>query len=158
MNFAPRKGLVITTLVMSAFVTLVFGTIVAVNVYWQLRDPTPTSDFWGWLGAAVVTYSCIAMLLFVTTATLRIKYDESGLMIFGLGGRRFVPWSAVMHAHVNRFKGNVELTLKAEGRRMPISVPLTSYQKAATLLEEIRRRLPVAINDPGNVAALLPKD
>lgn len=158
MNFEPRKGIVISSIAMSVIFTLIFGAVAVVNVYRQFRDPTSTSDFWGWIGTAAVTFSCIALLLFFTTATYRIRYYEAGLILLGPGGRNFVPWSAVTHAQMNRFKGNIELALKTADRRIPISVPLNSYKKQVTLLAEIQKRLLVPVHDPGNSAAMLTDD
>jgi hypothetical protein len=156
MNFEPRKGIVISSIVFSVLVNLVFGTIIGVNLYRQLRSPT--ADFWGWVGAAAVTFACISLLLYFTTATYRIAYHEAGLVLLGLRGRQFIPWLAVTGARLNRYKGNIELALDAGGRRFPVSVPLSSYKKQATLLAEIRKRLPVAIHDPRNTEALLVDD
>lgn len=158
MNFEPRKGIVVFCLVLSVIYTLAFGSIAVVNLYWQFRDPTSTMDFWGWIGMAVVTFSCIALLLYVTTLTYRLKFYEAGLVIHGLRGRRFYAWSTVREARLARFKGNIELSLRADGRRIPLSVPLNSYRKQVTMLAEIRRRLPVPLQDPANIAALLTDD
>lgn len=155
MNFEPHRGLAIFTIGLSVIFTLVFGTIAVVNFYWQLREPTSPSDLFGWLGTLVVAFSCAALLLYFTTAVYRIAFYESGIMLLGLRGRRFVAWSAVRDARLNRYKGNIELALRADGRRIPISVPLNSYKKQLTLLAEIRRRLPVHVYDPANIAATL---
>ncbi len=158
-DFEPHRGFAIFAIGFSVVYTLVFGTVAVVNVYRQLREPTTTSDFFGWLGTFVVTFACVALLLYFTTAVYRIAFYEAGVVIIGLlRGRRFVPWSAVRDARVNQFKGNVELALRADGRRLPISVPLGSYRKQAALLAEIRKRLPVPVNDPRNIAALLTDD
>jgi hypothetical protein len=138
--------------------TLVFGAIAVVNVYWQLRAPTSTSDVWGWLGMAVVTFSCIALLLYVTTMTYRLKFYEAGLIILGLRGRHFVAWSAVRQARLARFRGSIELALRTDARKIPYSIPLNSYKKQLTLLAEIRRRLPVPVHDPANITATLTDD
>jgi hypothetical protein len=157
-NFEPHKGFAIFMIGLSVIFTLVFGTVGAVNVYRQLRDPTSISDFFGWLGMFLVAVTCSALMLYVSTIVHRTTFYEAGILVLGLGGRRFVAWSAVRSASLGRFKGTVELALRADGRRFPISVPLTSYKKSLTLLAEIRRRLPVAISDPGNIAATLRDD
>jgi hypothetical protein len=154
-DFEPHRGLAIFAIGVSVVFTLVFGTIVLVNVYRQIHEPTTLSDFFGWLFTFVVTFACAGLLLYFSTAVYRIAYYESGIIITGLGGRRFVAWNTVHDARINRFKGNIELALRAEGRRFPVSVPLNSYKKQARLLAEIRKRLPVAINDHHNVAATL---
>lgn len=154
-DFEPHRGFAIFAIGFSVVFTLVFGTIVVVNVYRQMREPTSIMDFFGWLMTFTVTFACAALLLYFTTAVYRIAYYESGIIITGLGGRRFVAWGAVRGAQINRFKGNIELALRADGRRFPASVPLNSYKKQATLLAEIRRRLPVPIDDPHNIVALL---
>jgi hypothetical protein len=155
MNFEPHKGLAIFSIAVSVIFTLVFGTVSVVNFYRQLRDPTSMMDIFGWLFTLVVSFSCAALLLYFTTATHRTAFYESGVVILGLRGRRFVAWSAVREARINRFKGNIELALRTDGRRFPYSIPLNSYKKQLTLLAEIRRRLPVPINDPSNIAATL---
>ncbi|HEY9401367.1 MAG TPA: hypothetical protein VIQ24_01645 [Pyrinomonadaceae bacterium] len=157
-DFEPHRGFAIFAIGLSVAYTLVFGTVAVVNVYRQLRDPTSTSDFFGWLFTFVVTFACVMLLLHFTTAVYRIAFYEAGVVIYGLGGRRFVPWGAVRDARLNRFKGNIELALRADGRRFPVSVPLTSYNKSVTLLAEIRRCLPVPVHDPGNIAATLRDD
>jgi Bacterial PH domain len=155
MNFEPRRGFAIFAIALSVIFTLVFGTVAVVNFYRQLREPTSTLDVFGWLGTLVVALSCSALLLYVSTAIYRIAFHEAGVVILGLRGRRFVPWSAVRDARVNRFKGNVELALRADGRRLPVSIPLNSYKKSLTLMAELRRRLPVPVHDPAEVAATL---
>jgi hypothetical protein len=154
-NFEPHRGFAVFMIGLSVTFTLVFGTIGAVNVYRQLRAPTLGTDFFGWLGTFLVTVACAALMLYVSTIIHRTAFYEAGILVLGLRGRRFVPWSAVRGASLHRFKGTVELALRADGRRFPVSIPLTSYKKSVTLLAEIRRRLPVAINDPGNIAAML---
>ncbi|HEY0098563.1 MAG TPA: hypothetical protein VGB76_06380 [Pyrinomonadaceae bacterium] len=154
-NFEPHKGVAIFTTGLSVIFTLVFGTISVVNLYRQLRDPVSTMDIFGWFFTFFITFTCSALLLYFSTAIYRLAFYESGIVILGLRGRRFVPWSAVRDARINRFKGNIELALRAEGRRLPVSVPLNGYKKQLTLLAELRRRLPVAINDPSNIAATL---
>lgn len=155
MNFGAHRGFAIFSIGMSVVFTLVFGTIALVNFYRQLRAPTSIMDIFGWLFTLSVTCACASLLLYFTTAVYRISFYEAGVVVFGLGGRRFVPWGAVRDARINHFKGNIELALRADGRRLPISVPLNSYKKQVTLLAEIRKRLPVAINDPRNIAARL---
>jgi len=157
-DFKPHRGFAIFAIACSVVYALVFGAIVLVNVYRQLREPTTTSDFFGWLGTFVVTFACVALLLYFSTAVYRVAFHESGIIVLGLRGRRFVPWGAVRAAQVNRFKGTFELALRADGRRFPLSVPLSSYRKQATLLAEIRARLPMPIDDPNNLAALLTDD
>lgn len=154
-NFEPHKGVAIFTIGLSAIFTLVFGTIAVVNFYWQLREPTSMMDVFGWLGTLVVSFSCAALLLYFTTAVYRIAFYESGIVLLGLRGRSFVAWNAVREARINRYKGNIELALRADGRRFPVSVPLNSYKKQLALLAEIRRRLPVPVHDPSNIAATL---
>ncbi|HEV2802611.1 MAG TPA: hypothetical protein VGW12_19215 [Pyrinomonadaceae bacterium] len=158
MNFEPHRGFAIFMIGISIVYTLVFGTVAVVNVYWQLRDPRSLGDVFGWLATLTVTSACVALLLYVTTAVYRISFYEAGIMILGLRGRRFVPWNTVRDARINRFKGNIELALRADGRRFPVSIPLNSYKKQLTLLAEVRRRLPVPVNDPGNIAAVLTDD
>ncbi|HEX8459706.1 MAG TPA: hypothetical protein VF656_20595 [Pyrinomonadaceae bacterium] len=155
MNFEPRTGCAIFMIGISVVYTLVFGTVAVVNVYRQLREPSSLGDVFGWLGTFTVTCACVALLLYFTTAVYRISFHESGIMLRGLSGRRFIPWNTVRDARLNRFKGNIELALRADGRRFPFSIPITSYKKQLTLLAEVRRRLPVPVNDPGNVAAVL---
>ena len=157
-NFEPHRGFAIFMTGLSVVFTLVFGTVGAVNVYWQLREPTSISDFFGWLGMFLVAVTCATLLLYVSTAVYRIGFYEGGIMIAGLRGRRFVPWNTVRDAHISRFKGNIVLALRADGRRFAVSIPLTSYNKSVTLLAEIRQRLPVRISDPGNIAASLTDD
>lgn len=154
-DFEPHRGFAIFMIGLSVVFTLVFGTVGAVNVYWQLRQRTSTSDFFGWLGTFLVAVTCAALMLYVSTIVHRTTFYEAGILVLGLRGRRFVPWSTVRGASLHRFKGTVELALRADGRRFPVSIPLTSYKKSVTLLAEIRRRLPVPINDPGNIAATL---
>ena len=50
------------------------------------------------------------------------------------------------------------LELRVTGRRLPLLVPLTEYRRRATLLAEIRRRLPVEVQDPGGQLAARLKD
>ncbi|HYP02637.1 MAG TPA: hypothetical protein VER76_20780 [Pyrinomonadaceae bacterium] len=158
MNFEPHKGFAIFMITLSVIFTLVFGTVAVVNLYWQLRDPSSLSDIFGWLGTFVVTFACVALLLYFTTNVFRVKFYEAGIIILGLRGRRFVAWSTIRDARINRFKGNIELALRADGRRLPVSIMLSSYKKQLTLLAEIRRRLPVAVHDPGNIVATLTDD
>ena len=158
MDFEPSKGFAIFTIALSVIFTLVFGTVSVVNFYWQLRDPSSLGDVFGWLGTLIVTFACVALLLYFTTAVFRIKFYEAGIVIHGLRGQHFVAWSAFREARVNRFKGNIELALRADGRRLPVSIPLSSYKKQLTLLAEIRRRLPVAIHIPPDIAATLTDD
>lgn len=155
MNFEPHRGFAIFTIALSVVFTLVFGTVAVLNFYRQLREPTSTTDVFGWLGTLVVAFSCAALLLYFTTAVFRIAFYEAGVVVLGLRGRSFVPWGAVRQARLNRFKGNIELALRADGRRLPVSIPLNSYKKQLTLMAEIRRRLPMPVHDPANIAPTL---
>ncbi|HEX8127483.1 MAG TPA: hypothetical protein VF527_00040 [Pyrinomonadaceae bacterium] len=155
MNFEPHRGFAIFMIGLSVVFTLVFGTVAVVNVYRQLRDPSSLGDVFGWLATSAVTCACVVLLLYYTTAVYRISFYEAGVVTLGFGGRRFVPWDTVRGASINRFKGTVELALRADGRRFPVSVPLTSYRRSATLFREVSKRLPVEINDPNNIASLL---
>ncbi|HZH29231.1 MAG TPA: hypothetical protein VEY11_00435 [Pyrinomonadaceae bacterium] len=154
-DFEPHRGVAVFSIGFSLVYTLVFGTIVLVNLYRQLRAPTLSTDFFGWLFTFLVTFACVAFMLHFTTVVYRIRFYEAGIVIIGLGGRRFIPWSTVRDARIHHFKGNLELILRADGRRLPISVPLNSYKKQSMLLAELRRRLPVPINDAGNLTARL---
>lgn len=158
MNFEPHKGFAIFMITLSVVYTLVFGTVAVVNFYRQLRAPSSVSDLFGWLGTLVVTTFCVALLLYVSTAVYRLKFYESGIIIRGLRGRHFVAWNRVREARVNRYKGSIELALRADGRRLPVSIPLSSYKKQLTLLAEICTRLPVAVNVPPEIAATLRDD
>ena len=52
-------------------------------------------------------------------------------------------------------KSGVWLELKVVGRRTWIIVPVNEYRRPASLLAELRQRLPVEIQDAGNFAARL---
>lgn len=86
----------------------------------------------------------------------RLRFTEEGLRRRTIFGPRFVPWHGVTRARLSSFKQSVMLELNAKGRRLPLLVPVSEYGRRATLLAEIRRRLPVEIEDPaGQLAARL---
>lgn len=87
---------------------------------------------------------------------LRLRFTEAGIVRRTLLRPRFVPWRGVTGARLTSFRGNVWLELKVAGRRTWIVVPVADYRRAASLLAEMRRRLPVEVQHAdGELAARL---
>ncbi|HLL76742.1 MAG TPA: hypothetical protein VK421_15920 [Pyrinomonadaceae bacterium] len=83
----------------------------------------------------------------------RLRYTEAGILRRTVFRPRFIPWQSVTAASLTSFKGSVWLELRATGRRLPVLIPLIEYRRAASLLAQIRRRLPVDVQDPGGQLA-----
>lgn len=102
----------------------------------------------------VFTFLVLHLLL-----PLRLRFTEVGIVRRTIFRPRFVPWQGVTGARLTSFKGNVWLELKVTGRRTWIVVPVAEYRRAASLLAELRRRLPVEIQHAdGPLAAQLKDD
>lgn len=115
----------------------------------------------------LVERACIASLLLAVFSSLllwlllpfRLRFTEAGILRRTVFRPRFVPWRGVAGARLSSFKGNVMLELKVTGRRTWIVVPVGEYRRPASLLAQIRRRLPVEVQHAdGGLAARLKDD
>jgi hypothetical protein len=88
----------------------------------------------------------------------RLRFSEAGLVRRTFFGPHFVPWASVKTARLGSFRGYVMLEMKVPGKRGWVSVPVSEYRRAASLLAEIRRRLPVPVEHAGARYAALLKD
>ncbi|HVG29676.1 MAG TPA: hypothetical protein VM864_08265 [Pyrinomonadaceae bacterium] len=156
-DFETRKVFAVVMGVFVALVFGVFGTVFAVNIYREVRDPTTALDLWGWIGGGVITGALALLLLHIITLPFRISFAEDGLRVRGLLGRRFVPWSGVRSAAISSHKGNVGLSLRT-GRLRGVSIPVSSYKRQATLVAEVSKRLPVPVSVSPTVAAFIKDD
>ena len=89
---------------------------------------------------------------------LRLRFTDAGLARRTIFRPRFVPWRSVTGARLTSYKGGVWLELKVAGRRTWIVVPVGEYRRAASLLAELRRRLPVEVQHAGGELAARLKD
>jgi hypothetical protein len=157
MDFKPRRLLASVT---ALFIAVVFGaflTVFATNIYRELREPTTALDRWGWIGGGVVMLSLALMLLHVITLPFRISFAEDGVSVRSIFGRRFVPWASVRSATVAAHRGNVNFQLRT-GRVRGVGIPVGSYQRGATLVAEIGKRLSVPVTVLPSAAPLIEKD
>lgn len=104
-------------------------------------------------GLLVFSFLVLHLLL-----PLRLRFTEAGIARRTLLRPRFVPWQNVRGARLTSYKGNLWLELKVTDRRTWIVVPVGEYRRAASLLAELRRRLPVEVQDPGGQLAARLKD
>jgi hypothetical protein len=81
--------------------------------------------------------------MFVTWP-LRYRFDEEGLFVRGLLGRRRVRWGDVRLAKLDRHKSFCYLWL-VHGRIGWCLVPLDDFRQAASLYQFIAERLPVPV-------------
>ena len=103
--------------------------------------------------------SVLAGLVLWLLLPLRLRFTEAGLVRRTIFRPRFVPWQGVTAASLTSFKASVWLELRVTARRLPVLIPLTEYRRPASLLAELRRRLPVEVQDPaGQLAARLKDD
>ena len=102
--------------------------------------------------------SVFASLVLWLLLPFRLRFTEAGILRRTLLRPHFIPWQSVTGASLSTFKASVMLELRVTGRRLPLLVPLTEYRRRATLLAEIRRRLPVEVQDPGGQLAARLKD
>ena len=84
------------------------------------------------------------LLLYFVLGPRRFRFYDSFFTVFTWRGRMRFPWSAVCRAALSTYRGNVELALFI-GRVRRVSVPLTGFRKAASLLTAIRVRITVPL-------------
>ena len=145
MDFGPGFPLFRLALACAAFGAL--GFLFALETRNTLTYNSPvTPGFWavrvGIASFLLLAFSSLALHLLLP---LRLRFTEAGLARRTVFRPRFVPWRSVTRARLASFKGSVSLELSAAGRRLPFLVPLTEYRRPATLIAELRRRLPVAV-------------
>ena len=107
-------------------------------------------------GIALMLLLGFSLIVLHLLLPLRLRFTEAGIVRRTLLRPRFVAWQGVTGARLTSFKGNVWLELKVVGRRTWIVVPVGEYRRAASLLAELRRRLPVEVQHAdGELAARL---
>ena len=84
------------------------------------------------------------LLLYFVLGPQRFRFHNSSFTVFTWRGRMRFQWSAVRRATLSTYRGNVELALFI-GRVRRVSVPLTGFRKAASLLTAVRTRVAVPL-------------
>jgi hypothetical protein len=94
----------------------------------------------------IVLYLIGAYLLVVyfVLGPRRFRFYDSFFTVFTWRGTMRFQWSAVRRAALSTYRGNVELALFV-GQVRRVSVPLTGFRKAASLLTAIRARVSVPL-------------
>ena len=82
-----------------------------------------------------------ALLASYLTLPLRLTFTEEGIRRRTVLPPRFVAWHSVRAASLGAARGHFWLELKV-GQWRWICIPLSDYRRAASLLSEIRARLP----------------
>lgn len=107
-------------------------------------------------GIALMLVAGFSLVLLHLLLPLRLRFTDAGIVRRTIFRPRFVAWRSVTGARLTSFKGNVWLELKVAGRRTWIVVPVGEYRRPASLLAELRRRLPVEVQHAdGELAARL---
>lgn len=128
-------------------------------VYFGVKNALAASEnsLWTRAGVAAGIALYVAMIVCALHLAFRpylLRFDDAGLWRASLFGRKFIFWRDVRRAYIKAFKGSLSLHLKAGGR-FAVHVPLNEYIDAASLLEAIKRRIPVAIEDAHGLATKL---
>lgn len=157
-DFGPRVPFVRLALACLAFGAL--GFLFALETRNAYRYGTPiTNDFIAErAGIAAFMLLVFSVLVLYLLLPLRLRFTESGIVRRTILRPRFVPWQNVQGARFASHKSGVWLELKVAGRRTWIIVPVNEYRRPASLLAELRRRVPVEVQDAGNFAARLKDD
>ena len=152
-DFGPRLPALRLALVCAAFGAL--GYLFALETRNTLTYNAPVSTgFWVERAfIAALLAGVFASLTLWLLLPLRLRFTEAGILRRTLLRPRFILWQGVTGAALTSFKASVMLELRVMGRRLPVLVPLTDYSRAAALLAELRRRLPVEVLDPGGQLA-----
>lgn len=158
MDFRPRVPYVRLALACAAFGAL--GCLLALETRNAFVYGVPvTAGFIveraGIASFLLLVFSFVVLHLLLP---LRLRFTEAGIIRRTIFRPRFVPWQDVAGARLTSFKGNVWLELKVAGRRTWIVVPAAEYRRAASLLAELRRRLPVEIQHADGELATRLKD
>ena len=157
-DFGPRFPLFRLALACAAFGALGFLFALETHNAYIYGVPATTGFLVERAVIAAMLLAAFSALALHLLLPLRLRFTEAGIRRRTVFRPRFVPWRNVLGARLTSFKGGVWLELKVAGRRTWIVVPVAEYRRPATLLAEMRRRLPVEIQDPGGRLAAQLKD
>lgn len=93
-----------------------------------------------------------ALLTTISVHSRKVVVSESGLALCGLGGELSLAWSDVQKATLrerhNRFSGTDQLLVLTlnSGQMIPINPSVFSRSDRAFLIQEVRKRMPVAMH------------
>lgn len=154
----PRVPVIRLALACLAFGSLGFLFFLDTQNTIKYNSPA-TAGFWveraSIAAFMLLVFSLIALHLLLP---LRLRFTEAGIARRTLFGPHVVPWKNITQARLGNFKGYVMLEMKIVGRRLWISVPVSEYRRPASLLAELRRRLPVAVQHADSHFAARLKD
>jgi hypothetical protein len=144
MDFGARPDFLRLTLACLIFSFL--GYLFYLDTVSRLKD-TPVTDPQLVVEKVTVSLFLLATFGFIVSYALlpqRLKFTEEGVIRRTLLPPRFIPWVAVRRAQIGSYKGYYALELWVSGWRW-VCVPLLQYKKGASLLDEVRWRLPVEV-------------
>lgn len=96
----------------------------------------------------------LLLLYHVVFASARVVLGTEGVHIMTWTGRRILRWSDVTRARVATHKNSATLVLQGDGLGR-IRICLSDYRRGRSLFEDIRRRLPIAVEaHPAQLALL----
>lgn len=129
---------------------VVYGLIFGGIVYLGVRDVLwqgVTS-----IGVAVEAVSIclmylvgfVAGLFYFIASHYRFQFTDEGMNVLTWRGRQFFLWRDVRRARLSIVEYGADLALDFGGLR-EVNIPIFSYRKTRTLVDEIARRIPVSI-------------
>ena len=157
-DFGPRFPFGRLALACAAFGALGFLFTLETRNAFTYGLPITTGFLVERAGIALMLLAAFSFVALHLLLPLRLRFTEAGILRRTLFRPRFVPWQGVTRARLSSFKANVMLELNVTGRRLPVLIPLADYRRPATLLAQIRGRLPVEVQDPGGQLATRLKD
>ena len=86
----------------------------------------------------------VAGLFYFIASHYRFQFTDEGMNVLTWRGRQFFRWKDVRRASLSIVEYGADLTLDFGGIR-EVNIPIFSYRKTRTLVDEIARRIPVSI-------------
>lgn len=144
MKFDPRPGRLRLLLVGIVFSFLTAGFIHETKSRLEFTTITDPRFLVETIFIALLLLSGAGFLVSYLLLQHRLSFTEKGIHRRTLWPPRFIAWSNVRRAQISNFKGYFALELSVSKRRW-ICIPLLEYRRSASLMTEIRKRLPVQV-------------
>lgn len=155
MDFQRSKGQMITMLII---VMLTFGIGPGTLIYLFIADMTDGDDITPLdtpMALFIPFFVLVAfsvLLFYAVFNPWRFSYNDEGVRVITWRGPQFFPWNEAKSAALLPSKSSYSFTLNY-GRFRNVYIPLHSYRKGRTLLNEISRRVPVKVTGDGSLFA-----
>ena len=153
-DFLPRVPVVRIVLTCLAYGVLGWALMNEVWFELQLAGRPVLGDLVETVGTGLFLLGSFCFISSFLLLQFRLRFTEEGIRRLTFFGPRFIPWGSFLAAQVESWRGYLVLGLWVSKRRW-ICVPLLEFKKSASLLEEIKSRLPVQVQVSEKQLALL---